>query len=377
MPYQPHAAFAGLFHAFTGEPASIGPELTRMMMLESADQPLLVSTATDIALFPRTGTAPLIESFRKSTRGFIELTAVSHVPLAVAYVARMFEIQPERSEWRGQLERLIGHAESVRKANTESMWTRQVALQAFAGVERKIAEMVEYTLAVSIDYMRRALAQPRLLRFDELRSNYLDPKPGVLPVPMNYVMFATFCLAYVDVAFRIGNWLRAGRIEWPRAIVLVTGQSGRPTAGVTWSSNNMCNLIWNAAAGALPAERLYVAPHAPGFSAADLPAADGLAELEQAYRRLWCHTRASVELSRRMFAGFQAYEFSPSDAHDMPAIASVDDYAACVARLRRIMEDPQQLLSNCVADYVVGALSRNGNHPERVPVPGFSNVDFR
>jgi hypothetical protein len=40
------------------------------------------------------------------------------------------------------------------------------------------------------------------------------------------------------------------------------------------------------------------------------------------------------------------------------------------------MEDPQQLLSNCVADYVVDQLQKNGNRPEAVPIPGFSNVDF-
>jgi len=40
------------------------------------------------------------------------------------------------------------------------------------------------------------------------------------------------------------------------------------------------------------------------------------------------------------------------------------------------VEDPQQLLSNCVADYVVDELRRNGNRPEAVPVPGFTNVSF-
>ena len=47
-----------------------------------------------------------------------------------------------------------------------------------------------------------------------------------------------------------------------------------------------------------------------------------------------------------------------------------------MARLRRIMEDPTQLLSNCVADYVVAQLRAHGNRPEAVPVPGFTNVDF-
>jgi hypothetical protein len=49
MPYQPDAAFAGLFRAFTSKPDSIGTLLTDLMKDRSADAPLLVSTASDIA----------------------------------------------------------------------------------------------------------------------------------------------------------------------------------------------------------------------------------------------------------------------------------------------------------------------------------------
>lgn len=376
-PYQPEPAFAGLFHAFTGgSDHSIGTQLTRLMIARGANEPLLVSTASDIALFPGGGAAPQTESFRKSTRGFIELTAVSHLPLALSYVARMRELGLDDAECLARLAPLIEHARRVRAANCVAMWRDRVALRAFAGQEQKITEMVEYTLRVSIDYAERARHDPALLDFDALRDNYLEPTPGALSVGMNAVMFATFCLAYIDIAYRIGNWLRERRIDWGRAMVLVSGQSGRPTAGATWSANNICHLIWRTADGALPADRLYVAPHAPGFSVATLADAGGLAALEHTYRHLWCHTRASVEVSRRAFDGHPAYVFEPDAARDMPPLRSVDDHAACVARLRRIMEDPQQLLSNCVADYVVDALRANGNRPDAVAVPGFTNVRF-
>jgi hypothetical protein len=376
-PYQPEATFAHLFRVFTGQSDGIGPTLTQAMVVQSRGQPLLVSTASDIALFPGSGAPPEIESFRKSTRGFIELTAVSHVPLALAYVARLREIDRGGPAWRQGLEKIVDGAERTRAANSEAMWRDHVALGAFAGVEAKIAAMVEYTLAFSVAYARAALDDERRLDWSALRADYLERRATARSASMNDVMFATFCLAYVDIAFRIGNWLRDRRIDWPSAMVLVSGQSGRPTAGVTWSTNNMCNLIWQASGQRLPAERLYVAPHAPSFSVADLPDAAGLVELEQSYRRIWCHTRASVEISRSMFPPSQRpFEFRPEAAQDMPPIASSDDRDACVARLRRIMEDPAQLLSNCVADYVVEALRGNGNDPRAVLVPGFSNVDF-
>jgi hypothetical protein len=40
------------------------------------------------------------------------------------------------------------------------------------------------------------------------------------------------------------------------------------------------------------------------------------------------------------------------------------------------MEDPTQLLSNCVADYIVDQLQDNGNRPDRVEIPGFTNVTY-
>jgi hypothetical protein len=377
MPYQPDPAFAGLFRAFTGQSDSIGGELTRALMDASQGDPLLVSTASDIALFGGNGAPAQVESFRKSTRGFIELTAVSHVPLALAYVARLHAMNPAGTAWRVRLESLVEHAARTRAANGEALWRDRVALDAFGGIEAKIAAMVERTLSFSIAYAGAALADPSRLDAEVLRRDYLERRDGPRSASMNDVMFATFCLAYIDIAFRIGNWLREQRIDWRRAMVLVSGQSGRPTAGATWSSNNMCNLVWQASDKTLPAERLLVAPHAPGFSVAELPDAAGLAALEQTYRRLWCHTHASIDVSRSMFGGqIGACAFDPEVVSDMPPIRSVDDRDACVARLRRIMEDPTQLLSNCVADYVVEQLRIHGNRPQRVPVPGFTNLDF-
>jgi len=37
------------------------------------------------------------------------------------------------------------------------------------------------------------------------------------------------------------------------------------------------------------------------------------------------------------------------------------------------MEDPKQLLSNCVADYVVDQLRANGNRPQDVVISGSKN----
>lgn len=380
MTYRPDPAFAGLFNAFTGGPACLGAALGDATQAARAGAPLLVTTASDIALFPGAGAAPVTESFRKSTRGFIELTAISHLPLALAYLSRLRALQTpgegDGEGWRMHLRQLVEQAEATRAANSAAMWREQVALQAFSGIEQQLADMVDYTIAASLAYLRQAEADPALLAMEALRERYFDAPPGVLPVRMNDIMFATFCLAYVDIAYRIGNWVRAQPVDWGDAMVLVTGQSGRPTAGVTWASNNMCNLIWRATECQLHPEQVYLAPHAPGFSVEVGADAAALARQEQDYRALWCRTRASVEVSREMFAGYPGFQFEPSVTEAMPPIRGLGDREACVARLRRIMEDPQQLLSNGVADHVVDELRRHGNRPDRVQIPGFTGVDF-
>ena len=377
MPYQPNAAFAGLFRAFTSDPQSIGAHLTGQMTRQDADAPLLVSTGSDIVLFPGAGRAPAIESFRKSTRGFIELTAVSHLPLAVAYLARMRELSPEDDSWQSDAARLRGHTQETRAANSLALWRDHVAVASFAGHEQKIADLVDYTCGVTIDLLERIGKDHSLLNFARLNDEYFAAPPtDAFPVSMNDVMFATFGLAFLDIVYRIGNWLRAQALDWSRLMVLVSGRSGRPTAGATWATNNMCYLVWCASNRTLLPERVFVAPHAPSFSVAELPDAAGLAELERSYRALWLNTRASIDVARALFPEQRPYRFDPAPADGMPPIRSVDDREATTARLRRIMEDPSQLLSNCVADYIVDQLHSNGNQPQQVEIPGFTNVRY-
>ena len=62
--------------------------------------------------------------------------------------------------------------------------------------------------------------------------------------------------------------------------------------------------------------------------------------------------------------------------HEMPALRSPDDRFTAITRLRMVMEDPGQLLANSVASYIVDQLCECGNRPEKVFIPGFTNVAY-
>ena len=97
-----------LFDVYTGGPTSIGADLTRMTMQAASDDPLIVVTKTDMALFPGGGAAPSV------------------------VVARA--------------------------ANAEEVWRESIAAEAYKGREKTIAAMIDYACAVTVRYLKTVLA---------------------------------------------------------------------------------------------------------------------------------------------------------------------------------------------------------------------------
>jgi hypothetical protein len=386
MTYSPHTEFSKLYKIYTSDPDGMGQHLTARLAKLSDDDPLLVITGSDAVVFPGSGKPPVVESFRKSTRGFIELASVSHLGTAVAWAVRLRELADP--VWRTDAARLIDQIDRTRRINSEQLWREEIAVPALAGYESKIADMIDYSCAVTRAFLVAGLADESLMNFKYLREHYLEPvgSPAV-PIPINDMMVATFALAFLDIAHRMIRWMREHVIDWGRLMVMLSGRSGRATAGLTWASNNMCHLLWKASNERLLPERVYIAPHAPSFVLADMHNEAQLRKLNAEFREIWNSTRATVELARSMFEGFPAFETSVRPAptvdaagrmiiSEMPPLRSPDDRFTAITRLRLVMEDPGQLLANSVASYIIDQLSEHGNRPAEVFIPGFTNVAY-
>ena len=61
---------------------------------------------------------------------------------------------------------------------------------------------------------------------------------------------------------------------------------------------------------------------------------------------------------------------------EMPPISGPDDWKAMVTRLRVVMEDPRQLLSDAVSDYAAAQLAAASNDPGRITVPGLDGEPY-
>lgn len=384
MPYRPDPRFVDLYELYTG-PNSIAAELSLRKRDATADTPLLISTGSDLVLFPGRGQAPVFESFRLSTRGFRELTAVSHLGTAAAWLV---EMQEEGMDgWQDWAHRFLAQSEAVRAASTLAYWRSDVAVEAWRGFEPKIVDVVDYACRTAEDFFRAGLADPSIFTYAVLRERFLEPaKPGMLPVPFNDVMVATFALTFLDIAHRMLRWLNTLNLDWRSVMVMICGSSGRPTAGLTWATNNMCHLLWRASQKALRPDHLLISPHAPSLTLDMIKGGADLGELERAYRALWCKTRVTAEIGGKMFDGFPPFVPDISEApviadpagtlSEMPRLKHPDDRFTAISRLRMVMEDPRQLLSNSVAEFIIDELCDKGFDPAAITIPCFTNVAY-
>jgi hypothetical protein len=374
-----------LFTTYTAGPASIGARFGRAAADASSADPLIVATGTDMVLYPGGGRRPLIEPFRLSTRGFKELAAVSHLGPALATLVALKDLG--HTSWTADAERLLGSVRAARAANTVAVWRDRIAVETYRGRETAITAMVDYSCALSETYLVSALSEPGYLTPRTLREDFLaGGGPAAPPVPFNRVMIATFFLTGLDIARRLISWFDAQDLDWSRAMVVIAGRQGRPTAGVTWNTNSMAGVVLGAARGRLDLDRVYLAPHAPTpppFDGADTGPA---AALEPVLRGLWAGTRATAGLGALMFDGYPAFTPAPASApeldatttelHDMPRVGSPSDWLALISRLRVVLEDPRQLLSGAVTDYATALLIEHGNDPAAVTVPGLDNEPY-
>ncbi|MFD7057189.1 DUF5624 domain-containing protein [Streptomyces mirabilis] len=289
--------------------------------------------------------------------------------------------------WRADTERLLTQVRRSREANSAELWRDTIAVETYRGREQAIADMADYTFAVTDRFLSAALEDESRLNAATLRTEYLEKGSAEGHGTINHMMIATFFLTGLDISRRIISWFREQEIDWSRAMVVIAGKQGRPTAGVTWNTSSVATMLLGASGYRLPLERLYMAPHAPTFTIPPTGDLSEVAALEEPLRQIWSNTRATVELGDLMFPHLPRYapgrlavpditDPSVTEISEMPVIHGADDWRAMTTRLRMVLEDPRQLLSGSVTDFAVSQLVAADNDPAQVTVPGLDNVTY-
>src|ERR1700728_4433171 len=223
MPVFQSPELVALYETYTAGPGSIGADLTRLAIAAGANDPLIVATGTDMAIFPGGGRPPAVESVRLSHRRVKELAGVSHLGPALASLVALRALDPAGSLWRTDALRLLAATAAARDANSAELWRDRIAVAAYRGRENSIAAMIDYGCAVTLRFLRAALADEEKLTPEFLRQAYLEAKSDAIGavIPFNAVMIATFFLTGLDIAHRVMRWFKQHAIDWDRAMVLI------------------------------------------------------------------------------------------------------------------------------------------------------------
>jgi len=386
MPVFESPELVELFRTYTASPDSLAAHFNAASAGDSADDPLIVASGTDIALYPGQGQAPIVEGIRTGTRGFKELAGLSHLGPAVASIMHMAELDPD-GHWRADADLLIAACQVARQANSIELWRDQIAVPAYRGREEQIARLADYSCRVTERYLESALDDPEYLVPETLRSDYLEGPSGLpLPVPFNRVMIATFFLAGMDIAHRIISWFDSLDLPWERTMVMMAGRAGKPTGAVTRETHSIAGIIDVASRGRLLEKNLLIAPHVAVFPSSDGTNLAEIAGFELQYRELWSGLTAMAELGPKMFADYPEFRPRPhggvaiepglKSVSEMPKITAADDWFALTTRMRVVLEDPRQLLSSAVTDYASQQLISYDNDPTAVTVPGLDGEPY-
>ncbi|KAJ3546194.1 hypothetical protein NM208_g2123 [Fusarium decemcellulare] len=354
--------FLSLFQVYTSVNNSIGYDFKQAMVETQASNRLLLATATDFILYPGNGDDPTYLNHRFGTKGFIELTAVSHLSPAIATLVELRGLDPDSDTWKNHAKRLLNATRVAQKANSKSLWEDKIGVKSYEGREANIAAMVDYSCEMTIRLLKVVLDDPTKLTAKWVRDNYLEATNDALnaEIPMNYVMVATFFLSGLDTAYRIQESFEQYDIDWANAMVLVDGQMGRETAGVVIASNTIAQVL--------------------------LRSPDALREFEPALRGLWGQLNGTSQLGEKMFSGYPAYKVPENTfpaitsttefVSGFPAINGPDDWLALTTRLRVALEDIRQSVSASVTDYAAQQLYETGRNLSEIVVPGLDGYDY-
>jgi len=378
-----------LFRTYTDprapERGATADSLSRATYEADLSSPIVLVTSRDIALYPGEFAPPSVLGFRLNIGAFNELAGLSHLGPAVATLVRLKQIGWE-DEWRADARRLLSDIQQVRAVNHTGIWER-MGVSAFVGREPAIARMTEYACALSERYLDRALSEEGYMSVESVQRDLLiGGGPDGPQVPFNKIMTATFSLVGLDTAHRLISWLRGAGIDWGAAIVAVAGRQGRPTGGVTKSTNVIARILSLISEGRLRDERFFIAPHLPTFETPENGDLTEVAKLEEPVRWQLARVMSTYPLSDIMYPNSPPFVPPPLYGDDlaedatgvteMPRIKSPEDWRVIDTRLRMSLEDSRQLLASGVTDYMAEQLVANDNDPARVVVIGLDDQHY-
>jgi Domain of unknown function (DUF5624) len=384
--YSAPREFMELFFDFTGSeeagyPAgqpTLGQMLTQSMIAKEsaghAPGPLVLVMGSDIYVYASNSGARLAhEQFRADrTNGFYELTAISHIGPALAYLAQVKANGDAR--WNARLDSLRAHLTQVRALNQRASdnWLDRLNQPAWSAHKSQIRDMVDYACARTLDYIG-SLGNGGDFTAAGVNDDFFNATSAQFPIPFTNVMIATFMLEGLRGAVDVQRALAALKLDWSRAMVLVSSRAGsNVSSGLTEGTNWLVAFLQAASGFKLPDDRIKIVPYA------EVRASLGQAQLlpeDLAYyvQRVWGPLFYRKLVSDQVFARIPTIYLPdrpalPGDYTVTPA-AAIDQFTT---RMKHSLRDAREMLSNTVAFWMVQELASKEWNAAAVSIPGLT-----
>lgn len=378
--------FMQLYFDFTGsdEPdypsgqPTIGQMLTQAEIARlgpaASGGPLVLAFGSDLYIYDsRSGRRLGHERFRTDrASGFYEMTAISHIGPAIAYLAQIKADGDGR--WRERLASLQAHVAEVRALNLDARdnWLDRLDQPAWRTRTAEIRAMVDYACARTVDFIG-GLGDGSRFTVDGVNDELFDGTSAAYPIPFRNVMIATFMLDALRGAAGVQAMLAGLGLDWPGAMVLVASRAGsNVSSGLTDGTNWLVAFLGAASGFALPGERIKIVPYVEARASlgqAQLAPAD----LQYYVQRVWGPLFYRRLVSDRVLARIPTIYLPdrpplPGDPGTTPATA-IDQF---MIRLKHSLRDDREMLSNTVAFWMVQELAGKKWDPAAVDIPGLT-----
>jgi len=380
--YTAPAEFMNLFFDFTGseEPDyPAGQPTLGQMVTQSAKEsaggargPLVLVVGSDIYVYDTAGGARLgAERFRADrASGFYELTAISHIGPALAYLAQIKANGDAR--WQARLASLRTHTEQVRALNRRAAdnWLDRLNQPAWSAHKAQIRSMVDYACARTLSYID-SLGNGDRFTTAGVNDDFFNGTSAEYPIPFVNVMIGTFMLEALRGAADVQGSLARLKLDWPHAMVLVSSRAGSNVSSGLTEGTNWLVLFLKAVSGfSLPDDRIKIVPYAdvrPSLGQAQLAPAD----LDYYVQRVWGPLYYRKVISDQVFAGIPTIYLPdrpplPGD-YFVTQAGAIDQF---MIRMKHSLRDAREMLSNTVAFWMVRELANKNWDAGAVDIPG-------
>ena len=232
--------------------------------------------------------------------------------------------------------------------------------------------MVDYACARTLNYIG-ALGNGDSFTVTGVNNDFFNGTSAQYPIPFVNVMIGTFMLDALRGASDTQAALVRAKIDWPRAMVLVSSRAGsNVSAGLTEGTNWLVLFLKAVSGFTLPDDRIKIVPYAevrPSLGQAQLAAAD----LNYYVQRVWGPLFYRKVISDQVFSEIPTIYLPdraplPGDYYVTKA-GAIDKF---MIRMKHSLRDAREMLSNTVAFWMVQELANKNWDPAAVDIPGLT-----